>query len=171
MMNLLAGLYWFDETLQNSFRQAGFAPVSRAHSLVLMNIALGEHRPNRIAQSLGISRSAVSQLIAQMQDRGLITAQPDSSDRRAIRIEFSAASHIVRETALSILAESERELGRRIGRGRLVALCDALAADWGKPPEHLRGIQKRSALRSKRRPQPQPLAFLDASSLVAAAQN
>jgi DNA-binding MarR family transcriptional regulator len=145
MMNLLAGLYWFDEALQRSFQRAGFPPVSRAHSLVLMNVALGEHRPGRIAQSLGISRSAISQLIRQMQDRDLIVTQTDPVDRRALKIDFSVSSKDIRDTAVAILEEIERELGRRIGNENLAALRLALAQDWGDPPDLLPGIDKRIA--------------------------
>lgn len=135
MMNLLAGLYWFDEALQNTFEEQGFVPAPRSQSMVLVNLAMGENRPSRLARNLGVTRQAMSQLLAQMEERGLIEILPHPTDRRARVVTYSPASKAIRDSALVSLAALEEELGRRIGRGRLTALREALAMDWGPPPE------------------------------------
>jgi DNA-binding MarR family transcriptional regulator len=137
MMNLLAGLYWFDEALQHSFEQQGLEPHSRQFSLVLMNLAIGETRPSRLARNLGITRQAVSQLISQMKEHGLVVVRRDPTDGRALVIDFSPDATDLRRTAMAALSQIETILGERIGVERVDALRAALALDWGPPPTDL----------------------------------
>jgi DNA-binding MarR family transcriptional regulator len=135
MTGLLSGLYWFDEALQSAFERHGFPPVARTHSLILMNLAIGESRPTRLARNLGVTRQAISQLLTHMQDLGLIVVRRDPNDGRAKIVDFSPASVGIRDTAQSVLLELEDILGKRVGRANLHALRRILAADWGEPPE------------------------------------
>lgn len=134
MMNLLAALYWFDEALQTAMEQEGFPPTVRVHSLVLMNMAIGETRPTRIARNLGVTRQAVSQLIAQMVAEGRISVGIDPDDKRARILQFNENSTAIRSTAMSILKRLEGVLGERIGVANLSALSHSLALEWGDPP-------------------------------------
>jgi DNA-binding MarR family transcriptional regulator len=134
MMNLLVGLYWFDEALESALKQHGYRAMGRQRSLVMMNLAIGETRPSRIARNLGITRQAMSQLIAQMEARGLVVVRPDPADGRAKIVGFSPKSTKIRDTAMKALSEFEAVLGERIGVGRLNDLRAALAVDWGPVP-------------------------------------
>jgi DNA-binding MarR family transcriptional regulator len=138
MMNLLAGLYWFDEALQRSFEEHGLDPHPRQYSLVLMNLAIGETRPSRLARNLGITRQAVSQLMAQMKRRGLVTVRRDPADQRALIIAPSPEAATLRNTAMAILGHIEAILGERIGVDKLDAMRAALSLDWGAPPVDVR---------------------------------
>lgn len=72
MMDLLRALYWVDEGLQNGLRAHGRRNLSRSQSLVLLNIAFGVHRASVLATNIGISRQAISQMLAEMQKAKLI---------------------------------------------------------------------------------------------------
>lgn len=133
MMNLLAGLYWFDEALQLALKERGLTQATRSQSLVLMNLAMGENRPTRLARNLGVTRQAISQLLTQMEAQGLICRRSDPSDGRAHIVDFSPSSSIVRDTAQKSLTEIEKVLGSRIGAQRLESLREALGMDWGEP--------------------------------------
>ncbi len=135
MTGLLAGLYWFDEALQKAFERHGFRRVARAHSLVLMNLAIGETRPTRLARNLGVTRQAISQLLVQMQDLGLIVVRQDPADGRAKIVDFSPGAVSIRDAAQSMLLELEDILGGRVGQDNLQGLRQILAADWGDPPD------------------------------------
>lgn len=134
MMNLMGALYWFDEALQSHIKAEGWPEISRAQSLLLSNIAAGEHRAARLARNLGVSRQAISQMLADMESRGLIMVSPDPDDRRARIVNFHPDADGLRETARRALAELEEELGRRIGGKSLASLRDILRADWGPSP-------------------------------------
>jgi DNA-binding MarR family transcriptional regulator len=133
-MDLLKGLYWFDNALQSGLKKAGFDAVTRAQSLILLNIMVGESRAARLASNLGVSRQAMSQMLAEMEKRGLIISKADAEDKRAQIVTFSGDSKDIRNEALRILARLERELEQRIGAKNVMALRKALAADWGARP-------------------------------------
>jgi DNA-binding MarR family transcriptional regulator len=130
-MDLLKSLYWFDNALQSGLKKSGFEAVTRAQSLILLNIMVGESRAARLANNLGVSRQAMSQMLGEMEKRGLITFKADDADKRAQIVMFSAESRDMRNAAMRILARLERELEKRIGARNVAALQKALAADWG----------------------------------------
>lgn len=134
MMNLMSALYWFDEALQSHFQAQGRSKVSRAQSLLLANIAAGEHRAARLAKNLGVSRQAISQMLSDMEAAKMVAVSPDPDDQRARIVSFHPDADDLRQVARRVLSELENELGRRIGRKALTSLRAALAADWGPSP-------------------------------------
>ncbi len=134
MMNLMGALYWFDEALQSHIQAEGWPEISRAQSLLLANIAAGEHRATRLARNLGVSRQAISQMLADMQTRELIVVEQDPGDKRARVVKFHPDAARLRETARRVLAEMEAELGRRLGHDAIERLREVLKADWGPSP-------------------------------------
>jgi len=134
MIRLLSAVYWFDEALQESLRVSGQQPVSRAQSLLLANLAVGEHRAARLARNLGVTRQAISQTISELESRGVVTTETDPEDGRARIVEFSDQAAPLRRAAQQILTELEQILEKRAGARNFRALYAALDADWGEPP-------------------------------------
>jgi DNA-binding MarR family transcriptional regulator len=134
MMNLLAAVYWFDEGLQEALRNAGWETVTRAQSLLFANIAVGEHRAIRLAENLGVSRQAISQMLRDLHDRGLVVVRDDPDDGRARIVNFSPASESLRNAARDALEALERQLEARIGGKDYRSLRAALLKNWGDPP-------------------------------------
>lgn len=134
MMNLLSAVYWFDEALQARLEQAGYPGISRTQSLLLANIASGEHRAIRIARNLGVSRQAISQVLAELESRGIVTLTTDPDDKRARVVDFHPSALGLRAVASAILGELEATVSQRIGADRFREMRAALAADWGDPP-------------------------------------
>lgn len=135
MMDLMRAFYWFDEGLQSALKARGWQSISRSQSITLANIALGIRRPADIARNLGISRQAVSKMLQEMEEEGLITIKPDPEDKRASLLGFSNTSTQLRADALDILANLERTIGTRIGARSLKSLRASLAKDWGALPD------------------------------------
>lgn len=134
MINLLSALYWFDDALQAALKTAGWQPVSRAQSLLLANIAAGEHRASRLARNLGVTRQAVGQMLNELVARDLIVMEPDPDDGRARIATFSPTAVPLRQAAIEVLESLEEELARRIGAQTMRGLRTALGADWGPSP-------------------------------------
>jgi DNA-binding MarR family transcriptional regulator len=132
MIKMLIGVYWFDEALQSALRAAGWPMVTRAQSLLFANISAGEHRPARLAKNLGVSRQSMSQMLSELEARGLLIIEKDPDDARAQVVKFTA--HPLREAAHSVLTSLEDELRRRIGAQKYAALSAALSEDWGPEP-------------------------------------
>ncbi|WP_186266062.1 MarR family transcriptional regulator [Sphingorhabdus sp. SMR4y] len=103
MVQLVEAIFWFDEALQAQLSAKGWDTISRRQSMILANLADGETRPSRIAEKLGISRQALSQALAEMTARGMITLEDDPDDKRAKIIAFSRDMEPMRQDAVEIL--------------------------------------------------------------------
>jgi DNA-binding MarR family transcriptional regulator len=134
LLNLLRGVYWFDDALQENMEIQGYAPTTRAISFILLNIAHGERRAINIARNLGVSRQAVSKMLIDLQRSGMLEMREDPEDQRSKILEFSAKFAKRGAACAEVLAQLEREVGRRVGRGRFQAMCEALSHDWGAWP-------------------------------------
>lgn len=134
MMNLMSALYWFDEALQSHIKAAGWESLTRAQSMVMANIAAGEQRATRLARNLGVTRQAISQMLADMEKRGLVVVKEDPTDKRARIVDFSPEAEVLRGLGRDTLSRLEAELGARIGADQLEALRGALGSDWGPAP-------------------------------------
>ena len=129
----MRAFYWADEGLQNALKQKGWPAITRAQSLVFVNIGEGVTRPSEIAARVGVTRQAIHQTINEMVELGYLTLQPDPSDRRAKVVVYTEKGESVGGAAVSALREIENSLSTRIGSDRVSALRDALAQEWGDP--------------------------------------
>ena len=131
MMDLLRAFYWFDEALQAGLRRHGWTDITRSQSLILSNLAFGVRRASVLARNLGVTRQAISQMLGEMERKGLISIGADPSDGRAQIVSFSHESRKLREDAMHVLNEIERELTAKLGQRKFKALSSVLASDWG----------------------------------------
>lgn len=136
MSGLLHAFYWMDEGLQNHLRAAGMPGLSRTQSLIMTNVADGVTRPAELARRLGISRQAVQQLLADMQQRGLLELADDPADARAKIIRYSSRGVQIGEITVRALEHLDDEIERRLGSKALTELRRILLErDWGEPVE------------------------------------
>ena len=127
MLDLMRAFMWFDEQLRARLLERGWGPVSRSQSLVLTHVANGASRASRIAENMGVSRQAMSQLLSEMAEAGLIEMVPDPLDRRAQLVRCAAAGARIREDAQQTLRALEDEMEAILGRAPAAALRAALA--------------------------------------------
>lgn len=127
ILDLMRAFYWFDEQLRARLAERGWTGITRSQSLVLANVANGVTRPSRIAEHLGVTRQAMSQLLGEMAARGLVDLVPDPDDARAQRVASAAAGVTIREAARTILRDLEQELEQRVGPRAMAGLRVALA--------------------------------------------
>lgn len=129
---LLRALYWIEDGIEENYQRRGGDRLTRAQSLVMMNIGEGIRRPSAIAERLGISRQAVHQSMNGLVKLGLIELVPDPDDRRAVVASMSRKGEPMRMLAIEVLADLEKELGRRIGEREVATLRRVLEKDWGE---------------------------------------
>lgn len=127
-------LYWLHDAIEKTFVANGVAPLTRAQGFVIVAIAGGEHRAINIARDLGVSRQAVSQILAELEKRGVVSLEDDPTDGRSRIVKFRAEFEDSGATCALLFDALEREIGRRIGKRRLWNLHDALDAEWGEAP-------------------------------------
>jgi DNA-binding MarR family transcriptional regulator len=116
MLDLMRVVYWFDEHLQAELSRHGWGRFNRSQSLVLANIATGQTRAARIAESIGVSRQAMSQLIAELTARQVVALRPDPDDRRALIVEFAPEALPLRAMAEKILRDLEQRMAAATSR-------------------------------------------------------
>ncbi|MEW5686489.1 MAG: helix-turn-helix domain-containing protein [Pseudomonadota bacterium] len=133
MIQLSGLLFWFDESLQASLGAAGYDPITRSQSMFLLCLAAGENRPSRIATLLGISRQAISHIIAELSRRGLIRLAVDPEDARGRIVEYEFDAQDLRRAAHEIVSRLESLLEERIGAETFQSLQKGLGNDWGAP--------------------------------------
>ncbi|AEG50951.1 regulatory protein MarR [Sphingobium chlorophenolicum L-1] len=126
---------WVQDAIQSALEANGVSSLTRGQLFVIANVAAGETRAADIARNLGISRQAVSQIIAELAERDFIEVSEDPQDRRVRIVVLKSGLGEGDEICSRIFQEIERELLARIGLRRLKNLYDALEAEWGEPPE------------------------------------
>ena len=110
MLDLVSVVYWFDERLQQALAARGWGTLNRSQSLVLANVANGETRSARIAEKMGVSRQALSQMTAELIARNILELAPDPQDKRARILQFAPQSHGIRDDAQAVLRDLESQI-------------------------------------------------------------
>jgi DNA-binding MarR family transcriptional regulator len=93
--------------------------------MVLANVANGVTRASRLAENLGVTRQAMSQLLADMVKKGLIELIPDPDHGRAQLVQFAPQADGIREDARRVLRDLEAELEISIGAQQMASLRQA----------------------------------------------
>jgi DNA-binding MarR family transcriptional regulator len=102
--------------------------LRRSHTLLLPHIALEGTRMSELAERLGVSKQAVTQLVDELEGFGVVERVPDPEDARARRVVFTARGRAGFFEGLATLGELERELAGVIGGEPMAALRAALLA-------------------------------------------
>lgn len=129
----MRAFYWADEGLQNALKQKGWPTITRAQSLVFVNIGEGVTRPSDIASRVGVTRQAIHQTINELVEMGFLKLEPDPRDRRAKVVIFTETGAKIGGDAVDALQQIEQSLSSRIGGERVLALREALTQEWGDP--------------------------------------
>lgn len=130
---LMRAFYWADEGLQNALKRKGWPTITRAQSLVFVNIGEGVTRPSDIASRVGVTRQAIHQTINELVEMGFLKLEPDPRDRRAKVVVYTDTGARIGRDAVEALRQVERSLSSRIGEARVNALREALTQEWGEP--------------------------------------
>lgn len=129
----MRAFYWADESLQNLLSAKGWPSITRAQSLVFVNIGEGVTRPSEIAARIGVTRQAIHQTLNELIELGYLELEPDPSDKRAKVIRYTDKGARLGMDALAALKVVEEELSKRIGKPAIDAMRQALVASWGAP--------------------------------------
>ena len=131
MSGLLGGWDWFDIGLQNIVREAGYRPLNKSESMMILYISAGVVRPAEIARKMRLSRPAIRHIEKQLEEMGLIFSRVDPCDSRSKILEFNDETEGMRLFAQKTIYRLEAVLAERIGVANMAALRAALDLDWG----------------------------------------
>ena len=104
----------------------GHPEVQRSYVAVLANIDTEGTRLVEIARRLGNTRQAASQMVREIESRGLLVREPDPDDGRATRVRHTDRGRALLADALATMAEIEREYAEVTGPETLDVVRDAL---------------------------------------------
>lgn len=93
-----------------------------SHTSLLPHIDLEGTRISTLAERAQISKQAVSELVEELDEMGVVVRMPDPSDGRAKLVVFTKEGKKSLLDGLQILREIEADLGARIGKRKMILL-------------------------------------------------
>ena len=108
--------------------QRGAPKLRRSHTSLLPHIELEGTRITDLAERMGISKQAVSQLVDDLEGYGVLERVADPDDGRAKRVVFTALGRQGLLEGLATLRGMEADLEQQIGASRMRGLRLGLLA-------------------------------------------
>jgi len=124
------------EGVQRGVAEAGFDDVRPVHGFAFARLSTGPATTAQLADHLGITKQATSELVQYLVDRGYLTREPDPTDGRARLLVLTDRGHGCTRAAQTAAARTVDSWERRIPPSQVEALHAALAA--AATPGHLR---------------------------------
>lgn len=114
--------------IQHGLAERGFGDVRPAHGFAFVRISAGDATVVDVAEHLGVTKQAASQLVKQLLHRGYLTREPDSRDGRSWLLRLTERGWACTRAAEDAAAETTAAWGARLGADGMPALRVALAA-------------------------------------------
>ncbi len=108
--------------MSRRIRAHGFADFQPSFTAILANIDTEGTRVGTIAERLGTSRQAASQLLGEIEARGYIERIRDPKDGRAVIARHTASGRRILLAAIEVMLEIEAEYAALIGAGGLARM-------------------------------------------------
>lgn len=121
-----------EQALARAARESGRPPLRRAHTSLLPHVDLAGTRITELAQRLGVSKQAASQLVDDLEALGVMARVVDEQDARARRVIFTEQGRQELLRGLALLQRMEHELEQAIGEQTMAQLRQALLAILAK---------------------------------------
>lgn len=94
---------------------AARAQVGAAHIHITRHLAVGGSRLTDLAQSAGMSKQAMGDLVDQCEAWGLVTREPDPHDKRARVVMFTASGLLWLQAFRTAVSQAEAEFRQAVG--------------------------------------------------------
>jgi DNA-binding MarR family transcriptional regulator len=118
-----------ERAIERVNRQVGPEPALRAsHTALFPHLTSEGVRGADLAKKLGVTKQAVSQLVAELEYWGVVEQVDDPKDGRAKLVRFTPKGEQGLLQGMAVLRELELELGDKIGKRRMQELHTALLA-------------------------------------------
>jgi len=98
-----------------------------AHTALFPHLSLEGTRMTTLANKLGVSKQAVGQIVAELEEAGVLCRVPDLSDGRAKLVRFTTAGYSAVLAGFNVLHEVEAELAAELGEALMKRLNHDLA--------------------------------------------
>jgi DNA-binding MarR family transcriptional regulator len=102
--------------------EAGHPAIRQGHGCVFRFIHEGGSRLTELAETSGLSKQAVGEVVDDLEKLGYVERAQDPQDGRAKVINLTEMGAEAHRTANEIFAELERDLAERYGAQRVAAM-------------------------------------------------
>jgi DNA-binding MarR family transcriptional regulator len=106
--------------------EAGHPSIRQGHGCVFRFIHEDGSRLTELAESSGLTKQAVGEVVADLEDLGYVQRAPDPEDGRAKLIKLTELGGEARRTAVEIFEGIERRWAERFGAERIAAMRELL---------------------------------------------
>lgn len=118
-----------ERAIERVNQQLSPAPALRAsHTALFPHLSREGVRGADLAKKLGVTKQAVSQLITELEEWGVVEQVADPADGRAKLVRFTKKGEQGLVQGILVLQGIERELSDKIGKRRMQELHTALLA-------------------------------------------
>ena len=124
------------EGVQQGVAEAGFDDIRPVHGFAFARLSVAPATTAQLAEHLGITKQATSELVHNLVDRGYLTRISDPSDGRARLLVLTARGDACTRAAQNAAMHTVNSWQQRITPQQFSSLGDALAAV--ATPGHLR---------------------------------
>ncbi|HAE46246.1 MAG: MarR family transcriptional regulator [Tistrella sp.] len=127
----------FDRRALHYLRESGYPMLNAAHTHVLRTMRFEGSTITDMAARAGISKQAMSKLVAAFEDQGFVALAPDPADARSRIVTVTEDGRRLLSLGIQALKRAEADIARVIGGDRLDQLIDLLAAarEAGSPDD------------------------------------
>ena len=106
--------------------EAGHPAIRPGHGCVFRFIHQGGSRLTELAESSGLSKQAVGEVVDDLEKLGYVERAQDPQDGRAKVIRLTERGADAQRTALEIFADIERDFAERYGAERVATMRELL---------------------------------------------
>ena len=96
------------------------------HNHVFRHLDRDGTRASVIAERAGLTRQAITMIVDELEEAGVLTREPDPEDGRAKRIVYTPAGLRAFDEGRAVIADIERRWKRELGAERWAALKKSL---------------------------------------------
>lgn len=122
----------FEERLIELLAESGHHEITQSHINATRHLDVNGTRLTEMAQRAAMTKQSMSELVEQLEEKGLVTRRPDPLDGRARLVCFTPAGLAWLDDFRAAVKQAERELARAIGADVLRAVKEALR-NYGPP--------------------------------------
>ncbi len=115
------------EGIQRGVAEQGFDDVRPVHGFAFAFLSVAPATTVQLAEHLGITKQATSELVQHLVDRGYLTRAPDPADRRARLLVLTERGHGCTRAARDAAERAVESWERRLLPDQAFALREGLA--------------------------------------------
>ena len=133
------------DELHRRLEALGFDDVRPAHGFAFVRLAPDGATGNELAEHLGVSKQAASQMVDYLEEHGYVSRRPHPNDGRGKLVVLTERGWACIQAVEAIFADLERRTAEVVGAERLQLLrADLRRLIWtlgdGAPPGRLRPV-------------------------------